>query len=100
MIAQQFCVGGGTWIGKPAVKLDEPRSEIRYKINGVVMGVTVHKGSGEEHQTDESASPGYPRGVWPAVISPFCADPYYDRHKECSLCGCTCSCHASVKFQA
>ena len=48
------------------------------------MGVTVHKGSGEEHQTDESASPGYPRGVWPAVISPFCADPYYDRHKGCA----------------
>src|SRR5579864_3282662 len=44
-----------------------------------------------------SAFPGYPRGVWPQALSAFCADrsPSHSRHLDCSVPGCTCSCHAS-----
>jgi hypothetical protein len=43
-----------------------------------------------------SACPGYPRGVWPPVLSAFCVDrsPANPRHPDCSMPGCTCTCHA------
>jgi hypothetical protein len=42
--------------------------------------------------------PGYLGDVRPLVISAFCANPSLDplvnpRHQDCSLPGCTCSCH-------
>lgn len=64
------------------------------------MSVNVQKESGEQHQADDNACSGYPFGVWADGASPFCADPYNDRHKECGLSGCTCPCHASTVIQA
>ena len=66
------------------------------------MAVTVHKGV-EPPITEESACAGYPRGVWPPVVSPFCVGVplNQDRHRDCSLPGCTCPCHeARVKSVA
>jgi hypothetical protein len=42
--------------------------------------------------------PGYLGNVRPLVISAFCTNPSLDplvnpRHQDCSLPGCTCSCH-------
>ncbi len=43
-----------------------------------------------------SACPGYPRGVWPPLLSAFCADasPTNQRHPDCSVPGCICPCHS------
>lgn len=40
-----------------------------------------------------SACLGYAAGIWPAVVSPCCSDQASDRHRECTLPGCTCACH-------
>lgn len=44
----------------------------------------------------ESAFPGYPLGVWPAILSSFCREnaTYETRHDDCSLPGCICPCHS------
>lgn len=44
----------------------------------------------------ESAFPGYPLGVWPAILSSFCREnaTYETRHNDCSLPGCICPCHS------
>ena len=43
-----------------------------------------------------SACPGYPRGVWPPLLSAFCVDtsPTNQRHPDCSVPGCICPCHS------
>src|SRR5207249_6171726 len=43
-----------------------------------------------------SACPGYPRGVWPPLLSAFCVDTSATnhRHPDCSVPGCICPCHS------
>lgn len=44
----------------------------------------------------ESPFPGYPLGVWPPLISAFCALSMNNlRHHDCSMPGCTCPCHST-----
>jgi hypothetical protein len=59
------------------------------------MAVTLHV---PDHSPPPvgSACSGYPPGVWPPVLSAFCADSLIDksRHDDCSLPGCICPGHA------
>src|SRR5439155_26747373 len=59
------------------------------------MSVTRHMPDNSPGPTG-SACPGYPRGVWPPLLSAFCADtsPTNQRHPDCSVPGCICPCHS------
>src|SRR2546425_8372883 len=59
------------------------------------MSVTRHMPDNSPGPTG-SACPGYPRGVWPPLLSGFCADtsPTNQRHPDCSVPGCICPCHS------
>ena len=63
------------------------------------MSVTKHIPDTSPEPTGTSC-PGYPRGVWPPVLSAFCADPSpaNPRHPDCSLPGCICSCHTKPRY--
>src|SRR5205807_4678375 len=64
------------------------------------MSVTKHMPDNSPGPTG-SACPGYPRGVWPPLLSAFCAEasPTNQRHPDCSVPGCICPCH-SRRLQA
>src|SRR5947207_7254551 len=59
------------------------------------MSVTKHMPDNSPGPTG-SACPGYPRGVWPPLLSAFCVDtsPTNQRHPDCSVPGCICPCHS------
>jgi len=63
------------------------------------MSVTKHIPDTSPEPTGTSC-PGYPHGVWPPVLSAFCADPSpaNPRHPDCSLPGCICSCHTKPRY--
>jgi len=58
------------------------------------MSVTRHMPDNSPGPTG-SAYLGYPRGVWPSLLSSFCVDPLPTnlRHSDCSVPGCVCPCH-------
>jgi hypothetical protein len=66
-------------------------------LESIYMAIVKHMPDNTVGPT-ESAWPGYPRGVWPAVLSAFCIDPssLNFRHSDCSMPGCACTCHAST----
>jgi len=65
------------------------------------MSVTKHMPDHEPGPIG-SACPGYLRGVWPPLLSAFCVDqsPANERHTDCSVPGCICSCHSLRASQA
>lgn len=65
------------------------------------MSVTKHMPDHEPGPIG-TACPGYPRGVWPPLLSAFCVDqsPANERHPDCSVPGCICSCHGLRASQA
>src|SRR3984893_11632575 len=62
------------------------------------MSITKHTPTHSPGPTG-SACPGYPRGVWPPLLSSFCVDhlPANPRHPDCTMPGCTCSCHSGPR---
>src|SRR5690242_8303945 len=63
------------------------------------MAVTKHMPDNSPEPAG-SAWPGYPRGVWPPILSAFCRDRALSntRHVDCSMPACSCPCHARVPY--